>query len=53
MLYPFKSIYRFIDDFVIIVGAKDDLKSPSSRLVTGQLVRGGTGAFQLMQKLKI
>ena len=37
----------------ILFGECDDLESPSARLVTGQLVRGGTGAFDVMQDLTV
>ena len=31
-------------------GSRDDLKSPSSRLVVGRLVAGGTGCFDLISQ---
>ncbi|KAK2150876.1 hypothetical protein LSH36_384g01030 [Paralvinella palmiformis] len=34
-----------------IQGASDDLCSPSSRIVVGRLVTGGTGAFEVVQPL--
>lgn len=35
-----------------ITGAVDQLSSPSACLVSGRVVRGGTGAFELLQSLK-
>ena len=34
-----------------VQGEVDMLQSPSSCLVTGRVVHGGTGAFELLQKL--
>jgi len=35
----------------IYLGDEDDLRSPSARIVNGQLLNnGGTGAFDLLQK---
>ena len=34
-----------------IVGDTDMLQSPSACLVTGRVVRGGTGCFEVLQKL--
>ena len=34
-----------------VSGAKDNLSSPSARLVTGRLVSTGTGCFDLLQPL--
>jgi DNA-directed RNA polymerase I subunit RPA1 len=34
-----------------VQGDTDSLSSPSSCLVTGRLVKGGTGSFELLQKL--
>ena len=31
----------------MILGFDDHLHSPSSRIVTGQLIKGGTGSFEL------
>lgn len=35
-----------------ISGDSDELKSPSACLVTGRVVLGGTGAFELLQTLQ-
>ena len=34
-----------------ISGDTDSLQSPSACLVAGRIVKGGTGSFELMQKL--
>jgi hypothetical protein len=33
------------------LGEHEDLKSPSSRIVTGRMVQCGTGAFDILTKL--
>ena len=35
----------------IVYGEKDDLTSPSSRIATGQIFKGGTGYFDLQQQI--
>lgn len=37
--------------FFIFKGQKENLKSPSSRLVTGRMVNTGTGTFDILTKL--
>lgn len=34
-----------------LAGDYDNLDNPSSRLVMGQVVKGGTGAFEILSKL--
>ncbi|XP_019629041.1 PREDICTED: DNA-directed RNA polymerase I subunit RPA1-like isoform X3 [Branchiostoma belcheri] len=46
----FETSMQFLKE-ATISGAKDDLKSPSARLVTGRPVMGGTGCFELLQPL--
>ncbi len=42
-----------IETFIVAfrLGEHEDLKSPSSRLVTGRMVQCGTGAFDILTKL--
>ncbi|XP_030852023.1 DNA-directed RNA polymerase I subunit RPA1-like [Strongylocentrotus purpuratus] len=47
----FESCMRFLRE-ATIQGAKDNLQSPSARLVVGRVVNGGTGCFDLIQPLK-
>lgn len=37
----------------VLSGDYDDLQSPSARLVMGQVVRGGTGSFEVIQPLDL
>ena len=37
--------------FDFVSGEHEEMKSPSSRLVTGRMVRCGTGAFDILTKL--
>lgn len=39
--------------FLLFPGKRDELVSPSSRLMVGQPFIGGTGIFSLLQKLSI
>ncbi|KAH7726241.1 DNA-directed RNA polymerase I subunit A1 [Aphelenchoides avenae] len=43
----FETTVTFMRDS-IVKGDEDYLQSPSSRLVTGQMIRGGTGTFELL-----
>ncbi|XP_069601024.1 DNA-directed RNA polymerase I subunit RPA1 [Ranitomeya imitator] len=47
----FETSYKFLKD-ATVSGAKDDLQSPSACLVTGKVVKGGTGLFDLKQPMK-
>ncbi|XP_066429086.1 DNA-directed RNA polymerase I subunit RPA1 [Eleutherodactylus coqui] len=47
----FETSYKFLKDATLI-GAKDDLQSPSACLVVGKVVKGGTGLFDLKQPMK-
>ena len=44
----FETSMNFMTD-ACLHGENDDLKSPSSRIVMGQVVNGGTGSIQLLQ----
>jgi len=46
----FETTMSFLRD-ATVDGASDNLTSPSARLVLGQLVKGGTGAFDLVQSI--
>ncbi|XP_072173334.1 DNA-directed RNA polymerase I subunit RPA1-like [Diadema setosum] len=46
----FESCMKFLRE-ATIQGAKDNLQSPSARLVVGRVVNGGTGCFDLIQPL--
>lgn len=46
----FETTVHFLRD-ATAHGEIDKLKSPSSRLVTGRVVNGGTGCFDLIQPL--
>lgn len=41
-------IFVFTDDYILFLGIDDTLQSPSSRIVVGQLLNGGTGSFKLL-----
>ena len=43
-----RELYFTLSYDVVFLGACDELKSPSSRLITGRLVTIGTGAFDLV-----
>ncbi|XP_043918265.1 DNA-directed RNA polymerase I subunit RPA1 [Protopterus annectens] len=47
----FETSYRFLKQATML-GAQDELKSPSACLAVGKVVRGGTGLFDLKQPLK-
>uniref|UniRef100_K7FQF4 DNA-directed RNA polymerase n=1 Tax=Pelodiscus sinensis TaxID=13735 RepID=K7FQF4_PELSI len=46
----FETSYKFLKD-ATMMGAHDELRSPSACLVVGKVVRGGTGLFDLKQPL--
>jgi hypothetical protein len=39
--------------FILVSGKRDELVSPSGRLMVGQPFIGGTGTFSLLHKLSI
>ncbi|CAL8301311.1 unnamed protein product [Arctogadus glacialis] len=47
----FETSYKFLKD-ATLMGAHDELQSPSACLITGKVVRGGTGLFELKQPLQ-
>ncbi|XP_075066371.1 DNA-directed RNA polymerase I subunit RPA1 [Mixophyes fleayi] len=47
----FETSYKFLKD-ATMTGAKDNLRSPSSCLVVGKVVKGGTGLFDLKQPMQ-
>ncbi|XP_028657412.1 DNA-directed RNA polymerase I subunit RPA1 [Erpetoichthys calabaricus] len=47
----FETSYKFLKEAAML-GAVDELKSPSACLVVGKVVKGGTGLFDLKQPLK-
>ncbi|XP_041048418.1 DNA-directed RNA polymerase I subunit RPA1 [Carcharodon carcharias] len=47
----FETSYKFLKHATML-GAHDELKSPSACLVVGKVIRGGTGLFDLKQPLK-
>ncbi|XP_078079617.1 DNA-directed RNA polymerase I subunit RPA1 isoform X2 [Mustelus asterias] len=47
----FETSYKFLKQATML-GAHDELKSPSACLVVGKVVRGGTGLFDLKQPLQ-
>ena len=46
----FETTFHFLTD-ATLRGDMDALQSPSARLVMGKVVRGGTGAFEILQPL--
>uniref|UniRef100_A0A8D2MZD1 DNA-directed RNA polymerase subunit n=1 Tax=Zonotrichia albicollis TaxID=44394 RepID=A0A8D2MZD1_ZONAL len=46
----FETSYKFLKD-ATMMGAHDELRSPSACLVVGKVVKGGTGLFDLKQPL--
>lgn len=46
----FETTMHFLKN-ATITGESDAIKSPSACLVTGRVVRGGTGSFELLQTL--
>ncbi|SAM02441.1 hypothetical protein [Absidia glauca] len=46
----FESTCKFLND-AVIAGDFDTLESPSSRIVLGKVVEGGTGSFEVLQPL--
>lgn len=46
----FETTMSFLKN-AIITGENDAIKSPSACLVTGRVVQGGTGSFELFQPL--
>uniref|UniRef100_A0A8D0GCB4 DNA-directed RNA polymerase subunit n=1 Tax=Sphenodon punctatus TaxID=8508 RepID=A0A8D0GCB4_SPHPU len=47
----FETSYKFLKEAAML-GAHDELRSPSACLVAGKVVKGGTGLFELKQPLK-
>uniref|UniRef100_A0A8B9IUU5 DNA-directed RNA polymerase subunit n=1 Tax=Amazona collaria TaxID=241587 RepID=A0A8B9IUU5_9PSIT len=47
----FETSYKFLKE-ATMMGACDELRSPSACLVVGKVVKGGTGLFDLKQPLK-
>ncbi|XP_065517462.1 DNA-directed RNA polymerase I subunit RPA1 [Lathamus discolor] len=47
----FETSYKFLKE-ATMMGAYDELRSPSACLVVGKVVKGGTGLFDLKQPLK-
>nr|XP_033807728.1 DNA-directed RNA polymerase I subunit RPA1 isoform X1 [Geotrypetes seraphini] len=47
----FETSYKFLKE-ATLMGARDELRSPSACLVVGKVVKGGTGLFDLKQPLK-
>ncbi|KAJ7408439.1 DNA-directed RNA polymerase I subunit RPA1 [Willisornis vidua] len=47
----FETSYKFLKE-ATMMGAHDELRSPSACLVVGKVVKGGTGLFDLKQPLK-
>ncbi|XP_060111407.1 DNA-directed RNA polymerase I subunit RPA1 [Heteronotia binoei] len=47
----FETSYKFLKEAAML-GSHDELQSPSSCLVVGKVVKGGTGFFDLKQPLK-
>ncbi|MBN3323709.1 RPA1 polymerase, partial [Atractosteus spatula] len=47
----FETSFKFLKDATML-GAYDELKSPSACLVVGKVVKGGTGLFDLKQPLQ-
>ncbi|OWK62441.1 DNA-directed RNA polymerase I subunit RPA1 [Lonchura striata] len=47
----FETSYKFLKD-ATMMGAHDELRSPSACLVVGKVVKGGTGLFDLKQPLR-
>lgn len=47
----FETSYKFLKQ-AIMMGAHDELRSPSACIVVGKVVKGGTGLFDLKQPLK-
>uniref|UniRef100_A0A8C4VBW5 DNA-directed RNA polymerase subunit n=1 Tax=Falco tinnunculus TaxID=100819 RepID=A0A8C4VBW5_FALTI len=46
----FETSYKFLKE-ATMMGARDELRSPSACLVVGKVVKGGTGLFDLKQPL--
>lgn len=47
----FETTFHFLTD-AALRGDMDALRNPSARLVMGKVVDGGTGAFEVMQRLE-
>ncbi|CAL8264335.1 unnamed protein product [Lota lota] len=47
----FETSYKFLKE-ATLMGAHDELQSPSACLITGKVVKGGTGLFDLKQPLQ-
>ncbi|KAG7282013.1 hypothetical protein CRUP_020118 [Coryphaenoides rupestris] len=47
----FETGYKFLKE-ATLMGAHDELQSPSACLITGKVVKGGTGLFELKQPLQ-
>ncbi|KAK0133909.1 DNA-directed RNA polymerase I subunit RPA1 [Merluccius polli] len=47
----FETSYKFLKE-ATLMGAHDELQSPSACLITGKVVKGGTGLFELKQPLQ-
>ena len=50
-LYYIIHIQELIITYYYYTGIRDDLKSPSARIVVGRVVGTGTGSFDLLQPL--